>query len=138
METTQLGLPIVERTGLQKLRRLVIPLEMAGDSADCQVRAQHELAAMILTSFQAVITVPSWLMSNGQLWISLIGSPAPVTPNCPLIFPSNATTIPTLYLKGVKHMQDSNEGTRTELTLCLQTGLGGPETVGTPGLSPSA
>jgi prophage tail gpP-like protein len=121
-------------TGLQAKRRCVIAGEQPGDSQDCKLRASHELAVLNLTSFDAVITVPGWLMSNGQLWISLIGgSPVTVTLNSPMVWPSNANAAPALYLKGVRHMQDNNEGTRTELSLCLQTGLGGPETVGQPG-----
>jgi prophage tail gpP-like protein len=119
--------------GLMAQRRSIVVMELAGDSTDAKMRAEHEISAMLLTTFEAVITVPGWLMSNGQLWLSLIGgSPCPVTLNAPLIFPSNATTIPQLYLKAVKHMQDDKEGTRTELTLCLQQGLGGPEIVGDP------
>ena len=122
-------------SGFLSLRRYIIPLEAAGNVQEAQMRAQHELAVLTLSSFEAVITVPGWLMSNGQLWLSLIGgSPCPVTLNSPMIFPSNTTSAsaPSLFLKGVRHMQDSYEGTRTELTLCLQPGLGGPETVGSP------
>jgi prophage tail gpP-like protein len=120
-------------TGLQALRRCVIAGEQPGDKQDCQMRASHELAVLALTSFDAVITVPGWLMSNGQLWISMVGGDPPVvTLNSPMVWPSNANAAPALYLKGVKHMQDNNEGTRTELSLCLKPGLGGPATVGQP------
>jgi hypothetical protein len=52
--------------------------------------------ALILTSFEAVITVPGWLMSNGQLWLSLIGGPpCKVTLNSPMIYPSNTTSTTT-------------------------------------------
>jgi len=122
-------------SGFLSLRRYVIALEASGNVQEAQMRAQHELAVLTLSSFEAVITVPGWLMSNGQLWLSLIGgSPCQVTLNSPMIFPSNTTSAsaPSLFLKGVRHMQDSHEGTRTELTLCLQPALGGPETVGAP------
>jgi prophage tail gpP-like protein len=122
-------------TGFQALRRYIVPMEGPGNEHDAQLRAQHELACLTLTSFEAVITVPGWLMSNGQLWLSLIGgTPCPITLNSPMIYPSNTTpaSAPELFLKGVRHMQDDKEGTRTELTLCLKTGLGGTEIVGQP------
>ena len=120
-------------TGFQSKRRMVIAGELLGDSKDCMLRAQHAIAVLNLTSFEAVITVRGWLMSNGQLWLSLIGgTPAPISLDSQMIYPSSGSNIPQLYLKGVKHMQDDAEGTRTELSLCLQPGLGGRETVGSP------
>jgi prophage tail gpP-like protein len=121
-------------TGFQALRRCIVPMEGAGNIQEATMRAQHELAALTLTSFEAVITVPGWLMSNGNLWLSLIGTAnVPVVLNAPMIFPSNTgASFPPLYLKGVSHIQDNNEGTRTELTLCFQNALGGPEIVGQP------
>jgi hypothetical protein len=51
-------------------------------------------------------------------------SPLQISLNSPIIYPTNATSNPTLFLKGVKSRQDSNEGTTSVLTLCLGTGLG--------------
>ena len=52
------------------------------------------------------------------LWINHLREP--ITINSPSLVPSNPFT---LLLKGVKHLQDSEQGTRTELTLCIPRGL---------------
>lgn len=59
---------------------------------------------------------------GGSLWISLIGdgAPTPETINSPMLFPSTGGQSPSpgLFIKGVKHIQDNQEGTRTEV-ICL-------------------
>ena len=70
--------------------------------------------------------MPGWLMADGTLWILHVGDMAamPVTIYSPMLFPSEPNGTATLLLKGAKHVQDNIGGSRTELTLCLESGLG--------------
>jgi hypothetical protein len=50
-----------------------------------------------------------------------------------MIWPTGTNDAVPLKLKGVKHLQDSEKGTRAELTLCCPRGLGdGTSTVQMP------
>jgi prophage tail gpP-like protein len=62
-------------TGIGALRSATLVGEEMGANVDCQLRANHELALMNLTSCEITVTVPGWLMPSGALWISLIGGP---------------------------------------------------------------
>ena len=64
-------------------------------------------------------------MDNGQLWISLTGGEMQsVTIQSQMLFPSEANGQTTLLVEGVKHLQDNQGGTRTEVTCCLRSGFG--------------
>jgi len=58
-------------------------------------------------------------MDDGTLWINNLREA--ITINSPMLVPKNPFT---LLLRGVKHLQDSEEGTRTELNLCIPRGIG--------------
>ena len=49
-----------------------------------------------------------------------------------MLVPQNSFS---LLLRGVKHIQDSEDGTRTELNLCIPSGLGNDVQVNIPGLT---
>jgi len=93
--------------------------EMPCNQAEAQLRANHEVDLNNQTICEALITVPGWLMDDGRLWINHLREA--ITINSPMLVPSNPFT---LLLRGVKHLQDSEEGTRTELNLCIPRGIG--------------
>jgi prophage tail gpP-like protein len=93
---------------------------MPCDQTAAQLRANHEIALNDMSICEAVITVQGWLMNDGTLWINHLREPVVI--DSPMLVPSNPFT---LLLKGVKHLQDSEQGTRTELTLCIPRALGG-------------
>jgi prophage tail gpP-like protein len=107
-------------------RNLFIAAEQTGLKPEMQMRANHQLNLDLLQSLEVVIAVQGWLCPDGTLWISKLTSGADgtvdVTVTSPMLWPGNTTSVP-LKLRGVKRMQDNNNGTRTELTLCLQAGL---------------
>lgn len=90
-----------------------------GDKQDAQMLATHERSLNDLTTCEAVITVQGWLMDDGSLWINHLRMP--VTIDSPMLVPVNPFN---LLLRGVKHMQSSENGSTTELTLCIPNGLG--------------
>jgi prophage tail gpP-like protein len=100
-------------------RPYTIMAEMPTDQAGAQLRANHELNLNDLQICEALITVPGWLMDDGTLWINHLREA--ITINSPMLIPNNPFT---LLLRGVKHLQDSEEGTRTELNLCIPRGIG--------------
>ena len=83
---------------------------------------------------EATITTPGWLeQSTGQLWILFVGdgSPSPITIISPMLFPQQPNgTLSGLFVKGVKHLQDNQGGTRTEVTCCIAAGLSGIDPIG--------
>ena len=93
--------------------------EMMTDQAGAQMRANHEIDLNDQQICEALITVPGWLMDDGTLWINHLQEA--VTIDSPMLVPKNPFT---LLLRGVKHLQDSEEGTRTELNLCIPRGIG--------------
>jgi prophage tail gpP-like protein len=98
--------------------------EMPCDQTAALMRAQHEVALNDMTICEALITVQGWLMDSGDLWINHLREP--VTIVSPSLVPGGPFT---LLIKGVKHLQDSEQGTRTELTLCIPRALGGTRLV---------
>jgi hypothetical protein len=66
-------------------------------------------------------------MDDGSLWIlkcfgAAASGPVPITIYSPMLEP-NMPDINNLYVKGIKHSQDNQLGTRTEVTACLQAAL---------------
>jgi len=114
-------------TGLPAQRNKKLPLPMAGNSDEAQMYADYEASIDALTSLSINVTVPGWTAPDGSLWISKVGgnSPQQIQLNSPMIWPTNLGNSQTVFLKGVKHKQNSTEGTVTELELCNQRGLGG-------------
>ena len=107
-------------------RQALYTAEQPGSQQEIQLRLNHAVQVLQMDSFEATVTVPGWLQDNGQLWISLIDSaPTPVTIFSPMLFPSTGGQGPSpgLFVKGVKHLQDNQGGTRTEVICCIQNGL---------------
>jgi prophage tail gpP-like protein len=88
------------------LRRLIIAAEQPTDKQGCQMRANHELNLNTLAALTAEIEVQGWHMSNGALWMSLIGDKeaARIQLNSPMIWPTGTSSSVELRLKGVKHL----------------------------------
>jgi prophage tail gpP-like protein len=107
----------VPGTGI--FRPYTIMAEMSCNAAEAQLRANHERSLNDLKACEALITVPGWLMNDGTLWINHLREA--ITINSPMLVPQNPFT---LLLRGVKHMQSSEEGTTTELDLCIPRSLG--------------
>jgi len=113
-------------TGIAAQRKQTIPMPMAGDKQAAQMFADHQQSINQLTSCIINVTVPGWFAPDGQLWITKVtGSPQQIALNSPMIWPTNLSNSQTVFLKAVKHKQNSSEGTVTELELCNQNGLGG-------------
>ena len=93
--------------------------EMPTDQSGCQMRGDHELSLNDQEICEALITVQGWLMDDNSLWINHLREA--ITINSPMLVPGGPFT---LLLRGVKHLQDSEEGTRTELNLCIPRGIG--------------
>jgi prophage tail gpP-like protein len=106
-------------------RQALYAAEQPGSQREIQLRLNHAVQVLQMDSFEATVTVPGWLMDNGSLWISLISAPTPVTIFSPMLFPSTSGLGPSpgLFVKGVKHIQDNQGGTRTEVICCIQNGL---------------
>ena len=100
-------------------RPLTIAGEQTGNKAEAQMRADHEMNLNVLDICEANITTPGWLMDDGGLWMYQLR--APVSISSPMLMPDSTFS---LLIKGVKHMQDNQEGTRTEITCCIPAGLG--------------
>jgi prophage tail gpP-like protein len=99
--------------------------EQPGSQAEAQLRLNHAIQLLNLDQLEATITVPGWLMDGGQLWISLCGDTLQqVTVVSPALFPSEPNGTISLLVKGVKHLQDSQGGTRTEITVCNRNSFG--------------
>lgn len=109
-------------------RTYVAPTPMHGDKQDAQMYANHQMDLNALYMVEAVITVPGWTAPDGALWINKLTEMLQINLNSPMVYPTNAKSPPTLYLKGVKSMQDTNTGSTSELTLCLLSALGGTGT----------
>jgi prophage tail gpP-like protein len=113
--------------------------EMPASQQELQLRVNHATQLVATEMIEAVITVSGWLMDNGQLWITLVGdnAPTPISIFSRMLFPLTGgsdnfavgTTPMTLLVKGVKHIQDNQNGTRTEITCCLPNGLGNSDVV---------
>jgi prophage tail gpP-like protein len=70
-----------------------------------------------LAQFECIITVQGWLATDGKVWFEHLREIVAV--QSPMLMPLGKTYA-LLLLKGVKAMQDSQGGTRTELTLCFR------------------
>ena len=92
---------------------------------EAQLRFNHAIQLLNLDQLEATITTPGWLMDGGQLWISLCGDTLQqVTVVSPALFPSEPNGTIQLLVKGVKHLQDQQGGTRTEVTVCNRNAFG--------------
>jgi prophage tail gpP-like protein len=116
-------------TGDAAKRANITTAEQPGDNTDMDMRAKHEVAYETINFLEAVITVQGWLDDGGMPYILRMtggDGTCDVNLNSPMIWP-NTGGVPqqVLKLKGVRHLQDSENGTRTELTLCLPQGLSG-------------
>jgi prophage tail gpP-like protein len=101
-------------------------LEEPGDTIDCSLRGNHEMQTIGIESFEVIITVAEWLAADGKVWFARLREIVAV--QSPTLLPLGSTYV-LLLLKGVKAMQDSEHGSRTELTLCLQQNLGSGATI---------
>jgi prophage tail gpP-like protein len=101
--------------------------EQPASQQETQLRLNHAVQLLQMDALEATITVPGWLRDDGSLWISMVGdaAPTPVTIFSPMLFPSTGGQGPSpgLFVKGVKHIQDNQGGTRTEVICCIQNGL---------------
>jgi hypothetical protein len=116
-------------------RQVLFLGEQPATQQEAQLRLKHAVGLLNLDVLEATVTVPGWLRDDGSLWISLVGdgAPTPVTINSPMLFPSTGGQSPSpgLFIKGVKHIQDNQGGTRSEIICCIQTGLtGGGDAIG--------
>jgi hypothetical protein len=99
--------------------------EMPASQQEAVIRLNHAVELIALDQLEAVITVPGWLVDNGQLWISLAGGTLPpITIYSPMLFPSEPNGMMSLLVKGVKHSQSNEGGTLTEITCALRSGFG--------------
>lgn len=94
--------------------------EQPATKPEVQMRADFGAAVNVLTQADVQVTVQGWLMDEGTLWLAFLGQD--VTVFSPMLFPTDSMT---LKLKSVKHTQDNESGSRTELNLCLPQALGG-------------
>jgi prophage tail gpP-like protein len=118
-------------TGIPAQRKQTLAMPLAGDKQDAQMYADHQRSINELTSLHIIVTVAGWTCPDGSLWISKVGNNdvQTVTLNSPMIWPTNLGQSQSVFLKGVRHLQNSSEGTITELQLCNQAGLGGDHPV---------
>jgi prophage tail gpP-like protein len=108
-------------------RPLVILGDNSGNKTEALMAFNQTQNDLNLMMWEIVGTVPGWTMDSGQLWIlacfgAQAAGPVPITIYSPMLEP-NAPNINNLFVKGVKHIQDNQMGTRTEVTACLQAAL---------------
>jgi prophage tail gpP-like protein len=96
--------------GTGSYRPYTIVAEMPCNPNEARMRADHEVSLNDLKICEALITVQGWLMDDNSLWINHLREA--ITINSPMLVPGGPFT---LLLRGVKHLQDSEEGSRTEL-----------------------
>jgi prophage tail gpP-like protein len=105
-------------------RTMVVLGDNVGGKNEMQMALNQTLSKVTATMWEVVATVPGWQMDDGSLWIlKCIPAVTPITIYSPMLEPKNPN-INNLVVKGVKHMQDSQQGTRTEVTVCLAASLG--------------
>jgi prophage tail gpP-like protein len=84
-------------------------------------QAQNNLNLMM---WEIVAVCPGWLADDGQLWIlKCFPQVTPITIFSPMLQPK-APLINNLVVRAIKHTQDNQLGTRTEITCCLAAALG--------------
>ena len=127
-DAAQINVQVPNSNYTGSYRPYTVMAEMPTNQAGCQMRANHEINLNDQQICEALITVQGWLMDDGTLWINHLREA--VTINSPMLVPSNPFT---LLLRGVKHMQNSEEGTTTELNLCIPRGIGSGLMVNIPG-----
>jgi prophage tail gpP-like protein len=108
-------------------RPLVILGDNSGNKTEALMAFNQTQNDLNLMMWEIVGTVPGWQMDDGSLWIlkcfgAQAAGPVPITIYSPMLEP-NAPNINNLFVKGVKHIQDNQLGTRTEVTACLQAAL---------------
>lgn len=118
-DAAQINVQIPNPAYAGSYRPLTLVAEMPTDRAGCEMRGNHEINLNDQEICECLITVQGWLMDDGTLWINHLREP--ITIDSPMLVPGGPFT---LLLRGVKHLQDSEEGTRTELNLCIPRGIG--------------
>jgi prophage tail gpP-like protein len=108
-------------------RPQVILGDNSGNKSEAAMAFNQTQNNLNLAMWEVVGTVPGWQMDDGSLWIlkcfgAAAAGPVPVTIYSPMLQPKNPN-ITNLFVKGVKHLQDNEGGTRTEVTACLQAAL---------------
>ena len=117
-------------------RPFKVPAELPCNQKEAQMRANHEMNLQNIQAVEITVTVPGWFAPDGELWIKKTVGAQHCSIYSPMIFPGQATGVSGsnpigLVIKGAKHMQDSIEGSRTDVTLCLPNAYG----TGTPSLT---
>jgi prophage tail gpP-like protein len=98
-------------------------MEHPGDKQDAAMRADREMGENMATTVDVTVVVRGWLLTDGSLWIDHLGQAVSV--KSPMLFPQK---MDPLFIRAVTHRQadGAQQGTETELNLCLQNGLGAP------------
>ena len=98
-------------------------MEHPGDKQDAAMRADREMGENMATTVDVTVVVRGWLLTDGSLWLDHLGEKVSV--NSPMLFPNDRMD---LYIRAVSHRQADGvqQGTETELDLCLANGLGAP------------
>jgi prophage tail gpP-like protein len=104
--------------GLNRPQKLAC--EMTADNADCQMRANQERDVSLIEQLNLEITTPGWLLPDGSLWINHLGQTISVF--SPLLFPTGGVPSSPIFIMGVRHRQDSAEGTRTDVIISNHPG----------------
>jgi prophage tail gpP-like protein len=94
--------------------------EMNGDNADMGHRANQERDVSLIEQLNLEITVKDWLLPDGSLWIDHLGHTISVF--SPLLFPNGGVPKSQIFIMGVRHRQDSTEGTRTDVIISNSPG----------------
>ena len=106
-------------------RSMVILGDSVGGKQELEMAVTHAMSNMNLWAFEVVATVPGWQMDNGQLWIlACFPKVTPISIYSPMLQPK-APLISDLSVRGVRHIQDNERGTVTEVTCALAASFGG-------------
>jgi prophage tail gpP-like protein len=92
----------------------------------------HEVNLDQLQQVEGRITVPGWFAPSGDLWIAYVEDGAVVGVDSPSLLPDRIRNEP-FRIKGVRHVQDDQHGTHTEIIITNAAGLQGADTLSSPG-----
>ena len=109
---------VTDVPGLNRPQKLAA--EMPADQPSIQMRASQERDVARIEQLNLEITTPGWLLPDGSLWISHLGNSISVF--SPLLFPSGGVPLTPVFIMGVRHRQDSAEGTRTDVIISNSPG----------------
>jgi prophage tail gpP-like protein len=105
-------------------RTMAVLSDNVGGKNEMKMALDQTVSKVTATMWEVVAVVPGWQMDDGRLWIlACIPAVTPITIYSPMLEPK-APNITNLVVKGIKHLQDSEQGTRTEVTVCLAASLG--------------